>query len=91
MKSRISSAGNDLPLAPGMAFSIEPGIYFPGSWARGSRDIVVVTDDGVLAVNNRPHELIVVARVVAGGVLGWPRKHWCRSMLRVASGICVVV
>ncbi len=29
--------GNDLPLREGMAFSIEPGIYFPGEWARASR------------------------------------------------------
>jgi Xaa-Pro aminopeptidase len=53
-------AGNDLPLAEGMAFSIEPGIYFPGNWGARIEDIVVVTEDGALAVNNRPHELIVV-------------------------------
>jgi Xaa-Pro aminopeptidase len=52
--------GNDLPLAAGMAFSIEPGIYFPGHWGARVEDIVVVTEDGALAVNNRPHELIVV-------------------------------
>lgn len=53
-------AGNDLPLAAGMAFSIEPGIYFPGRWGARVEDIVVVTDDGAMSVNNRPHELIVV-------------------------------
>jgi D-alanyl-D-alanine dipeptidase len=53
-------AGNDLPLAPGMAFSVEPGIYFPGRWGARIEDIVVVTEDGALAVNNRPHELFVV-------------------------------
>lgn len=53
-------AGNDLPLTVGMAFSIEPGIYFPGRWGARIEDIVVVTEDGALAVNNRPHELIVV-------------------------------
>jgi D-alanyl-D-alanine dipeptidase len=53
-------AGNDVPLVAGMAFSIEPGIYFPGSWGARIEDIVVVTDDGALLVNNRPHELIVV-------------------------------
>ncbi len=53
-------AGNDLPLTAGMAFSIEPGIYFPGRWGARIEDIVVVTEDGGLAVNNRPHELIVV-------------------------------
>jgi Xaa-Pro aminopeptidase len=53
-------AGNELPLAAGMAFSIEPGIYFPGRWGARIEDIVIVTDDGALPVNNRPHELIVV-------------------------------
>jgi Xaa-Pro aminopeptidase len=53
-------AGNDLPLAPGMAFSVEPGIYFPGRWGARIEDIVVVTEDGAMTVNNRPHELVVV-------------------------------
>jgi Xaa-Pro aminopeptidase len=53
-------AGNDLTLVAGMAFSIEPGIYFPGRWGARVEDIVVVTDDGAVAVNNTPHELIVV-------------------------------
>src|SRR6201999_2984403 len=53
-------AVNDLPLAPGMAFSIEPGIYFPGRWGARIEDIVVVGEDGALPVNHRPHELIVV-------------------------------
>ena len=53
-------AGNDLTLVAGMAFSIEPGIYFPGRWGARVEDIVVVTDDGALSVNNRPHELVVV-------------------------------
>ncbi|MCB0941372.1 MAG: aminopeptidase P family protein [Mycobacterium sp.] len=54
-------AGNDLPLAPGMAFSVEPGIYFPGRWGARIEDIVIVTEDGALAVNERPHDLIVVS------------------------------
>ncbi|KZS80656.1 dipeptidase [Mycobacterium kansasii] len=53
-------AGNDLPLAAGMAFSVEPGIYFPGRWGARIEDIVVVTEDGAVSVNNRPHELAVV-------------------------------
>lgn len=53
-------AGSDLPLAAGMAFSIEPGIYFPDRWGARIEDIVVVTEDGALAVNNQPHELVVV-------------------------------
>lgn len=53
-------AGNDLPLAEGMAFSVEPGIYFPGQWGARIEDIVIVTADGAFPVNNRPHELVVV-------------------------------
>ena len=53
-------AGNDQPLAEGMAFSVEPGIYLPGRWGARIEDIVIVTADGALPVNTRPHELTVV-------------------------------
>jgi Xaa-Pro aminopeptidase len=53
-------AGNELPLQAGMAFSVEPGIYFPGQWGARIEDIVVVGEDGAQSVNHRPHELIVV-------------------------------
>jgi Xaa-Pro aminopeptidase len=53
-------AGNALPLTEGMAFSVEPGIYFPGQWGARIEDIVIVTADGALSVNNRPHDLVVV-------------------------------
>ncbi len=52
--------GNDLTLQPGMAFSIEPGIYQQGSWGARIEDIVLVTEDGVESVNNQPHELAVL-------------------------------
>ena len=53
-------AGNALPLQEGMAFSVEPGIYFPGQWGARIEDIVIVTDDGCEPVNVRPHELLVL-------------------------------
>ncbi|CAN5576907.1 Xaa-Pro peptidase family protein [soil metagenome] len=53
-------AGNDLPLTAGMAFSVEPGIYFPGHWGARIEDIVIVTEDGAEPVNQRPHDLTVV-------------------------------
>lgn len=53
-------AGNDIALAAGMAFSVEPGIYFPGEWGARIEDIVLVTADGAEALNNRPHDLVVV-------------------------------
>ncbi|WP_225731789.1 MULTISPECIES: Xaa-Pro peptidase family protein [unclassified Nocardia] len=53
-------AGNDLVLEPGMAFSIEPGIYFRGEWGARIEDIVVVTADGCESMNQRPHGLTVL-------------------------------
>jgi Xaa-Pro aminopeptidase len=53
-------SGNGLILEPGMAFSIEPGIYQPGRWGARIEDIVVVTEDGVEPMNRRPHDLVVV-------------------------------
>lgn len=47
-------------LEPGMAFSVEPGVYFPGHYGARIEDIVVVTDDGVRSLNLRPHDLEVV-------------------------------
>lgn len=53
-------AGNDLVLEPGMAFSIEPGIYFRGHWGARIEDIVVVTDSGVTRLNHRPRDLAIL-------------------------------
>ncbi|MUL49353.1 aminopeptidase P family protein [Mycobacterium sp. CBMA293] len=53
-------AGNALTLEPGMAFSVEPGVYFAGQWGARIEDIVVVTADGCVSMNNQPHELVVV-------------------------------
>jgi len=50
-------AGNDLVLREGMAFSIEPGIYFPGAWGARIEDIVIVTADGCESVNRTSHGL----------------------------------
>ena len=53
-------SGNDITLRPGMAFSVEPGVYFRGDWGARIEDIVVVTDDGCESLNTRPHKLIVL-------------------------------
>ena len=52
-------AGNRLPLEPGMAFSVEPGIYVPQRYGARIEDIVVVTEDGVERCNHRPREVVV--------------------------------
>ena len=38
-------AGNATPLAPGMAFSVEPGIYLPGRWGVRLENIVMCGRD----------------------------------------------
>ncbi|QNG18758.1 aminopeptidase P family protein [Rhodococcus triatomae] len=53
-------AGNGIELVEGMAFSVEPGIYFPGQWGARIEDIVVVTADGCEPMNTRPHGLTVL-------------------------------
>jgi Xaa-Pro aminopeptidase len=52
-------AGNAEELEPGMAFSVEPGIY-PGPHGARIEDIVVCTADGYRRLNNGSRELIVV-------------------------------
>ncbi|MBQ3357586.1 MAG: aminopeptidase P family protein [Microbacterium sp.] len=49
--------GNDLVLREGMAFSIEPGIYFSGEWGARIEDIVVLTPDGCERLNTSEHSL----------------------------------
>ena len=51
--------GNVEMLRVGMAFSVEPGIYLPGKHGARIEDIVVVTPDGVEALNNTTHDLVV--------------------------------
>ena len=50
--------GNELILEPGMAFSIEPGIYFGGEWGARIEDILILTNNGAISVNNQPHGLV---------------------------------
>jgi len=52
--------GNAEPLQPGMAFSIEPGIYFDGQYGARLEDIVVCGEDGPLVLNQAPLDLYVV-------------------------------
>jgi Xaa-Pro aminopeptidase len=44
-------AANDLVLEPGMAFSIEPGVYVPDRYGMRIEDIVIVTTDGCERLN----------------------------------------
>jgi D-alanyl-D-alanine dipeptidase len=52
--------GEELPLVPGMCFSVEPGIYLPGRFGVRIEDIVTVTEDGGRRLNTTSRELVVV-------------------------------
>ena len=52
-------SGNTEALVPGMAFSVEPGIY-PGPNGARIEDIVVCTPDGAERLNNVTRELVLV-------------------------------
>jgi len=54
-------AGNGIALEPGMAFSIEPGIYLPGEFGVRLEDISVVTPTGVEVLNRADRRLVTVA------------------------------
>ncbi|MDQ4133700.1 MAG: Xaa-Pro peptidase family protein [Actinomycetota bacterium] len=53
-------AGNPEPLAPGHAFSVEPGIYLRDRWGARIEDIVVATQNGPERLNHTPRSLAVV-------------------------------
>nr|WP_182847404.1 Xaa-Pro peptidase family protein [Actinomadura namibiensis] len=52
-------SGNVEPLAPGMAFSVEPGIYVGPHGAR-IEDIVVCTENGYERLNHTERDLVIV-------------------------------
>ena len=53
-------ASNPEALEPGMAFSIEPGIYLEGRYGVRLEDIVVCGTDGAIVLNQAPYDLLVV-------------------------------
>ncbi|WP_020015853.1 aminopeptidase P family protein [Promicromonospora sukumoe] len=52
--------GEELPMVPGMCFSVEPGIYLPGRFGVRIEDIVTVTADGGRRLNTSDRSLRVV-------------------------------
>jgi Xaa-Pro aminopeptidase len=52
--------GNGRPIEPGMAFSIEPGIYLPGELGVRIEDICVADGDGLMVLNQADRSLVTV-------------------------------
>ena len=52
--------GNERVIEPGMAFSIEPGIYLPGEFGVRIEDICVASADGLRVLNNADRSLVEV-------------------------------
>jgi len=53
-------AGNATPLRPGMAFSVEPGVYLPDRWGVRLENIVMCGADGAEVLNQSSLALRVV-------------------------------
>ena len=54
------ATGNDLVLEPGMAFSIEPGIYIPGDLGIRIEDSIVLTENGADSFTHSSKELRII-------------------------------
>jgi Xaa-Pro dipeptidase len=53
-------AGNEIPLQPGMTYTVEPGIYLPERNGSRIEDDVVVTENGSESLSDMPRELKVL-------------------------------
>jgi Xaa-Pro dipeptidase len=54
------SSNNNMEVKPGMIFSIEPGIYLKDLLGVRIEDLVLVTEEGAMSLNNYSKELIIV-------------------------------
>lgn len=52
--------GNGTLLRPGMAFTIEPGLYLPGDFGIRIEDTVILTSDGIRRLNNVSRDVVIV-------------------------------
>lgn len=55
-----NSATSQIIAKPGMCFSVEPGIYLPGSFGVRIEDLVCVTEDGCETLNQLDHDLRII-------------------------------
>lgn len=52
--------GEQQPLAPGMCFSLEPGVHLPGRFGVRIEDVVTCTETGGRRLNTTPPEMAIV-------------------------------
>ena len=55
-----ANKGVNVPIEPGMVFSIEPGIYFPGRFGVRIENLVITGEKGPEALHAYPRELKVI-------------------------------
>lgn len=55
---------NNLVLAQGMTFTVEPGIYLPGKGGVRIEDDVVVTDTGLVSLTDFPREVLPLESLI---------------------------
>jgi Xaa-Pro aminopeptidase len=53
-------SGNRRPLVAGHAFSVEPGIYFPGRFGMRLEDIVVASETGPVRLNEAARDIALI-------------------------------
>jgi Xaa-Pro dipeptidase len=54
-------ADNQMPLEPGMTFTIEPGVYLPGRGGVRIEDNIVITANGNICLSDLPRGLEVIS------------------------------
>jgi len=64
----VHDVGGNLPLAPGMAFTVEPGIYIPAEslGVRIEDDILVTAAGAVVLSKGAPRTVSDIEKVMAG-------------------------
>ena len=55
-----ASQGDPTPIAPGMVFSIEPGIYIPGQYGVRIENLVAIGPEGPEIMHQYPRELRII-------------------------------